>query len=57
MQISNTSKLAAVVAASVLALSTSVYAGNDKGGKNDHGIENGCAVGNDAPVGTSCTTK
>lgn len=47
------SKIAALIAASVLALSSTAYAAGNNQGKG--GTENSCAVGNMPVPGANCT--
>jgi len=55
MRISTSAKFATLVAASIMAISSSVYAA-DRGGRdsNSNG-ENGCAIGNTNP--TTCPSQ
>ena len=56
MQFSTTFKIAALAVASVMALSSTAYAGG-KGGRDGRGsnTENSCAAGNDPVYGANCT--
>ena len=54
MKLTPTTKMAALAAATLLALSSTALSA-ERGGRAASNAENGCAIGNTPPVGANCS--